>query len=41
MLGQQKQQDVQGAFKSITNSSRASIILFQSVYDYYQELQGI
>lgn len=36
MLGQQQQQNVQGAYKSITNSSRASIILYQSISDYYR-----
>lgn len=41
LLGPQKQEDVKGAFKSITNSSRASMILFRSVYDYYSELSGI
>lgn len=41
MLGQQKQQDLKGAFRSLTNSSRASVILFQSVYDYYHDLQNL
>lgn len=40
LLGQQRQSDVKGAATSIVNSSRASIILFQSIYDYYQELKG-
>ena len=38
MLTPQKQSDLYGVFRSFTNSSRASIILFQSVYDYYREL---
>lgn len=35
MLGPQKQSDLKGAFNSVINSSRASIILGQSIYDYY------
>lgn len=40
MLGPQKQADVRGAITSITNSTRASAILFRSIYDYQQELKG-
>lgn len=34
MLGPQKQSDVKGAFNLITNSTRASVILFILIYDY-------
>jgi hypothetical protein len=34
MLGPQQQADVKGAYNSIVNSSRASGILFRSIYDY-------
>ena len=37
-LGQQKRADVDGAAMSLLNSSRASLILFRSIYDYYYEL---
>lgn len=39
-LTPQHQADVKGAVNSIINSSRASIILFRSIYDYYNELRG-
>ena len=38
MLSPQKRYDLQGMGRSITNSSRASFILFRSIYDYYREL---
>ena len=38
MLSPQKRSDLQGMGRSITNSSRASYILFRSIYDYYREL---
>ena len=31
----QKQADIYGAYRSLVNSSRASVILAHSVYDYY------
>ena len=36
MLSPQKRADLQGMGRSITNSSRTSLILLQSVYDYYR-----
>lgn len=41
LLKPQQQEDVKGAFLSISNSSRASVILFRSVYDYMNELSKI
>lgn len=40
-LSPQKRADVDGAAKSILHSSRASYILFRSIYDYYYELSNI
>lgn len=36
----QKQADLQGIGRSVTNSARASLILSRSVYDYYTELSN-
>jgi len=41
LLGPQQQADVKGAYNSVVNSSRASAILFRSIYDYYNELSNI
>ena len=38
-LAPQKRADVDGAARSLLNSSRASLILFRSIYDYYYELR--
>ena len=41
LLTPQQQADYFGIFKSFTNSTRASSVVFRSVYDYYYGLQNI
>jgi hypothetical protein len=41
LMNPQTQADVKGAYRSIVNSTKASAILFRSVYDYYYELSAI
>ena len=39
-LTPQQRADCQGVFRSFTNSTRASSVVFRSIYDYYYELQA-
>lgn len=40
-LTPQRQADLEGFYRSFVNSSRATKILIQSVYDYQRELSAI
>jgi len=41
LLTPQQRADCKGGFRSFINSSRASLIVFRSIYDYYYELKVI
>lgn len=41
VLNHQQREDVYGAYRSVTNSSRAAFILYQAVRDYQVSLEDI